>query len=150
MAGKFSPCCLFFDTRKTILSWSLPPFFNFLTALWHMEFLGQRSDPSHSCDLSFSGSNARPLTYCAGPGMNLHPSAPKTLPIILHHSRNSSLYFDAAVWTEIKKLLWVRGTALGSGDTTETKMRSLLLVFPLDFISKSSTQLHNVCLKGHL
>ena len=35
----------------------------FLAGLRHMEFLGQRSDVSHSC------SNARSLTHCAGPGI---------------------------------------------------------------------------------
>ena len=37
-------------------------FFHFLAALRRMEFPGQGSDPSHSC-------NAGPLIHCAGPGM---------------------------------------------------------------------------------
>ena len=36
-------------------------FFFFLAALQHMEFPGQRSDPSHSCDLSHSFGNANIL-----------------------------------------------------------------------------------------
>ena len=34
-----------------------------------MEFLGQGSDPSHSCDLSCSSSSAGSLTHCAGLGI---------------------------------------------------------------------------------
>ena len=34
-----------------------------------MEFLGQGPDPSHSCDLSHSCSNARSLTHCARLGI---------------------------------------------------------------------------------
>ena len=34
-----------------------------------MEFLGQGSNLSHSCDLCCSCSNARSLTHCAGPGI---------------------------------------------------------------------------------
>ena len=41
----------------------------FLADLLHMEFLGQESDPSCSCDLGLSYSNARPLTHCAGLGI---------------------------------------------------------------------------------
>ena len=41
---------------------ALNSFFSFLAALWHMEFLGQGSDTSSSCNL---GS----LTYCARPGI---------------------------------------------------------------------------------
>ena len=44
-------------------------FFLFLAAPWHLEFLGQGSDRSHSCDLSHSGGNARSLTHCARPGI---------------------------------------------------------------------------------
>ena len=36
-----------------------------------MEFQGQGSDPSHSCDLSHSCSDARSLTHCAGPEIKL-------------------------------------------------------------------------------
>lgn len=43
--------------------------FFFLAALWHMEILGQGSDPSHSCDLSYSRGNAGSLIHCAGPGI---------------------------------------------------------------------------------
>lgn len=45
-------------------------FFPFLATLWHMDFLGQGSNPSHSFDLSCSCSNnARSLTHCARPGI---------------------------------------------------------------------------------
>ena len=37
--------------------------FLFLAALWHMEFRGQGSDLSHSCDLLHSCGNAGSLTY---------------------------------------------------------------------------------------
>ena len=39
----------------------------FLAAPWHMEFPGQESDPSCSCDLSHSCNNTRSLTHCARP-----------------------------------------------------------------------------------
>ena len=38
----------------------------FLAAPWHMEFLGQRSDLSHSHKLSRSCGNAGSLTHCTG------------------------------------------------------------------------------------
>ena len=44
-------------------------FFSFLAAPQHMEFLGQGSDPSHSCDLSRNCGNAGSLIYCAGSGI---------------------------------------------------------------------------------
>ena len=37
-----------------------------LVALWHTEFLGQGSHPSHSHDLNCSCSNAESLIHCAG------------------------------------------------------------------------------------
>ena len=43
--------------------------FSFLATLWHMEFSGQRSDPSHYCNLSHSCGNTRSLTHCAGLGI---------------------------------------------------------------------------------
>ena len=43
--------------------------FFFLATLQHMEFPGQRSDPSHSCDLSCSCGSARSLTHAARPGI---------------------------------------------------------------------------------
>ena len=39
-------------------------FFSFLAALWHMEFSGHGSDPSHGCDLHCSCGNAGSLTHC--------------------------------------------------------------------------------------
>ena len=57
--------------------------FSFLADLQHMEFLGQRSDLSYSCN------NARSLTRLSGQGSGLRPSAPETLLIPLRHGRNS-------------------------------------------------------------
>ena len=54
---------------------------------------GPGSDPSHNCDLSRSCGNAGSLTHCAGPGIEPHPSAPKTPPILLCHSRNAKAQF---------------------------------------------------------
>lgn len=42
--------------------------FSFFSCPWHMEFLDQGSDLSHSCDLSFSCSTAISLTHRAGLG----------------------------------------------------------------------------------
>ena len=55
-------------------------FFSFLAALWHMEFLGQGSNLSWSCDLYHSCGNARSLTHCAGPGIE-----PMSLLLQRHH-----------------------------------------------------------------
>lgn len=55
--------------------------FPFLPALWRMEFPGQGSDLGRSCG------NTGSLTHCARP--NPSPSAPKTPPILLHHSGGS-------------------------------------------------------------
>ena len=45
--------------------------FSFLAIPWHIEFRGQGSDLSHSCDLSFSYGNAGSLTLCTGLGIKL-------------------------------------------------------------------------------
>ena len=44
-------------------------FFSFLAPLRHMEFLGQGSDWSCSCNPSRSCGNARSSTHCAGQGI---------------------------------------------------------------------------------
>ena len=48
-------------------------FFFFFWLLQGIELLGQGSDLSHSCHPSQSWSNPRPLTHCAGPGIELAP-----------------------------------------------------------------------------
>ena len=69
-------------------------FIFFLAALRHMEFPGQGSDLSCSCDLSCICSNARSLTHCAGPGIEpVSQSAPKMPAIPLCQSRNSHKFF---------------------------------------------------------
>lgn len=60
-------------------------FFLSLATSQRMEFLGQGSEPSCSCNLSCSFRDARSLTHCDRPGSTLQPSAPK----MLHHSGNS-------------------------------------------------------------
>ena len=42
---------------------------SFLTSLQYMEFLGQGSDPSHSCDLHHGYGDTGSATHCAGPGI---------------------------------------------------------------------------------
>ena len=49
-------------------------FFSFLTSLRHVEFPGQGTDLSHSCDLSCSCGDAGSLTHCAGLGVK--PASP--------------------------------------------------------------------------
>ena len=44
-------------------------YFFFLAAPRHIAFLGQGSDPSHSCNLSQIFGNARYLSRCARPGI---------------------------------------------------------------------------------
>ena len=58
----------------SLLFFFFPPF---LAALWHMEFLGQGSDPSQSCDLHHSYSTPDPLTHCAGLGNRTCVLAPQ-------------------------------------------------------------------------
>ena len=66
-----------------------------LATLRHMEFPGQGSDLSCNWDVNHRRSNARSLTHCARPGMNLHPSTPKAPLIPLCHSRNAcNLIFE--------------------------------------------------------
>ena len=52
-----------------------------------MEFLGQGSDPSHGCDLSWC--NAGFLTHCARPGMEPASQRSQDTPILLCHVGNS-------------------------------------------------------------
>ena len=44
-------------------------FFFFFPTLRHIEFLGQGSDLSHSCDLSHSYGNTRSFTHCTRLGI---------------------------------------------------------------------------------
>lgn len=55
---------------------------SFLATSQHMQLPGQGSDPGHSRDPSHSLS--------ARPGIQPHPSAPKTLRILFCHSRSST------------------------------------------------------------
>ena len=67
-------------------------FFSSIPSLQHMEFPGQGSDPSCSCNLHLchSCSNARSFNpLCPGPGLNLRPAAAEMSVILLHHSWNS-------------------------------------------------------------
>ena len=67
--------------RPFVLFW-------FLATSWHMEFPGQGSDPSHSCNLYH---NAGSFNHCARPRSNLHPGTAEKPPIQipLCYSRNS-------------------------------------------------------------
>ena len=56
-------------TKKRLDPWSSLLFFPFSVAPWRMEFPGQGSDLSHSCDLSCSCSNAKSLTDCTALGI---------------------------------------------------------------------------------
>ena len=67
-------------------------FFFFWSLSQHMDFPGQGSDLSHSCDLCHSCCNAESLTHCV---QNWTKSQDEETPLIPpHHSRNSciSLY----------------------------------------------------------
>ena len=64
-------------------------FFFFLATSWHMEFLGQGSDPSHCCNLHHSYGNSRSSNpLCQGQGLNLCPGT-RDITNPLCHSRNS-------------------------------------------------------------
>ena len=66
--------------------------FIYLAAPWHIKFPGQGSESSHRCDLSCSFGHAGSLTV-PGRGSNLHPSAPKTLPVLLRRGGNATSPF---------------------------------------------------------
>ena len=73
--------------------------FLFLVTPRHMEFLGQGVNPSLSCNLCHSGSNAGSLTHCAGLGLNHVPVAAETPWILLCHGRNSyNPLFSLSLW----------------------------------------------------
>ena len=73
--------------------------FSFLAAPWYMEFLGQGSDRSHSCDLSHSCSNARSSRHCAGPGME--PAS--------QHSKMPQIHCATAWTSQIQIFGWIYG-----------------------------------------
>ena len=60
----------------------------------HVEFLGQGSDSSHSCDLSRSCSNAGSLTHWVRPGIKPASLCAEIPWIPLCHSGNSSKFFN--------------------------------------------------------
>ena len=65
-----------------------------------MEFLGQCSDLSHSCDLHFSCSHLETFNplRSLGEGLNMHPEAAEIPPIPLSSSENSSELF-IIIWS---------------------------------------------------
>ena len=69
--------------------------FSFLATPWHMEFPGQGSDLSCSCDLSHSCGNARSLTGCARPGIKSASQCSKdtTNPIVPQQEFLKTLLF---------------------------------------------------------
>ena len=80
------------DDEKTVLTHlqvlhSIPLFSPFFGH--PMEFPGQGSAASHSCNLSHSCGSTESLTHPAGRGSNLWPSTPKKPMILLCHSGNS-------------------------------------------------------------
>ena len=82
-----SVCCFLWGLFSFLLSGKAFAIFfpQFLATLWHMELLGQGSDPSQGCNLSLGCGNARSLTHCAGQGYQTrvpvlwrgHPVAPQ-------------------------------------------------------------------------
>ena len=80
-------------------------FFSFLASPWHMEFLGQGSDPSHSCGTYTTSFNPT----VPGQGSILCPGAAETPPIPLHHSRNSHspLFIRALNWKNPWTREWI-------------------------------------------
>ena len=73
------------------LSLSFFFFFLFLVTLWHTEFPGQESDLRRAVVTYIAAvPTSAPLTTVPGQGSNLCPSLEEALPILLHHSRNSS------------------------------------------------------------
>ena len=71
--------------------------FFFRLGLWPMEFPRQGLNPSQTCNLHDSCSNAGSLTHCAGLGIELASLIAASIP--LRHSRNSSYGFDEVrIW----------------------------------------------------
>ena len=87
------PSKLFFPQFTHFSQWyyhQLRLEFFFLATLWHMEFLGQKSDPSHSCDLSHTAVVMWILDpLCWARDRTSVPRAPEMPPIPLSHIRNS-------------------------------------------------------------
>ena len=52
-------------------TWALSFFSSFLAALQHIEFPGQGSDVSHSCDPCHGWGSDGSFTHCAVPGIEL-------------------------------------------------------------------------------
>ena len=68
----------------------------FFDTLWHMEFLSQRSDPSHNCTVATYATTEAildPYPAVLGRGLNPHPSATGLPPIPLNHNGNAFLFF---------------------------------------------------------
>ena len=81
-------------------------FFHSWPTLRHMEFPGQGSDPSHSCDLSHSCGNTRSLTHCFRPGIEPVSQHPQDMadPIapqqkLLHMYLHTLLFLDPHIFT---------------------------------------------------
>ena len=60
---------------------------SFFFSFFAHPFPDQGSDPSYSCNLSYS--NTGSITHFVGAGENTHPSTPKPTPVPLYHSGNS-------------------------------------------------------------
>ena len=52
-----------------------PLFLSFLATQWHMEFLGQGSDPATAVIYAAAAAIPEPLTHCAQPELNVYPGA---------------------------------------------------------------------------
>lgn len=78
-----------------------PFLFSFLAVPPHVEFPGQGSGLSCSCDLCWIQ-----LWQCLVKRLNLHSSTPETLPIPLCHSANSTpfLKIEDSTWAELRGL----------------------------------------------
>ena len=102
-------------------------FFSFLATPWQVEFPGQGSDPSHSCDLSCSCSNTRSLTHCAGPSSQdaANPIAPQQelwnflLNTTCSRTSRAEFFFNVVhPWSEGRRyypwaILWERIVTVG-------------------------------------
>ena len=86
------PCCFWF----CFFCWFV---FSFLATLWHMEFLGQGSDPSPSLGLSCGCGNAGSSTHCAGPGVEpATQSSPKATDPIAPQWELQTFFFFKAIY----------------------------------------------------
>ena len=90
----------------------------FLPSTWHMELLGQESDPSHSIHLRCSCDNIKSLTNCAGPG--IEPASQHSQDTSSRNSQNAFLLLSHLAYEDTLPKEAGAGPAIPPGHHTLT------------------------------